>query len=119
MVGPPKSLFDLHRIEAQVEVTCRSCRAMEVWELKALIAEAQNNGGNTNWNAARWSIKCPRRCPSPILSEASVQKLSYIAQTCHVAPMRRTTNVDVEFTIVTILIIVAFANGIMSGLMAL
>lgn len=67
MIGPPKSLSDLHRIEAQVEVTCRSCRAIEVWELTALIAEVKSNGGNTDWNAARWSIKCPRRCPSPMI----------------------------------------------------
>jgi hypothetical protein len=46
-------------------------------------------------------------------------KLSYVAQSCHAATMRRPTNEDVEFTIVTILIIVAFANGIISGLMAL
>jgi hypothetical protein len=67
MVGPPKSLSDLSRIEAQVRVTCRSCRATEVWELNALIDEVRNNGGNTDWRAARASIKCPHRCPSPMI----------------------------------------------------
>lgn len=65
MVGPPKTLQDLRRIEAQVRVTCTSCKATEVWELDALIAEVRNQGGNTDWRAARWSIKCPRRCASP------------------------------------------------------
>ncbi len=65
MVGDPKNLSDLRRIEAQVRVTCRSCRAVQVWELDALIAEVTNNGGNTDWRAARWSIKCPGRCASP------------------------------------------------------
>lgn len=65
MVGPPKSLYDLHRVEAQVRVTCRSCKATELWELDALIAEVRNNGGNTDWKAAHWSIKCPHRCSSP------------------------------------------------------
>ncbi len=65
MVGDPKSLHDLRRVEAQVRVTCRSCRAVEVWELGALITEVTTNGGNTDWRAARWSIKCPRRCASP------------------------------------------------------
>lgn len=68
MVGPPKNLSDLHRIEAQVRVTCTSCKATEVWELGALIDEVRRNGGNTDWRAARRSIKCPKRCPSPIIS---------------------------------------------------
>lgn len=67
MVGPPKTLADLHRIEAQVRVTCRSCRATEVWELDALIAEVRQNGGNTDWNAARWAVKCPQRCHAPMI----------------------------------------------------
>lgn len=68
MVGPPKTLSDLYRIEAQVSVTCRSCKANEVWELDALIEEVRRNGGNTDWRAARQSIKCPKRCPSPLIS---------------------------------------------------
>lgn len=68
MVGAPKTLSDLHRIEAQVQVTCRSCRASETWEVDALIQEVRNNGSNTDWKAARWSIKCPKRCPSPNIS---------------------------------------------------
>lgn len=48
MVGPPKALHDLHRVEAQVRVTCQSCNATELWELDALIAEVRNNGSNTD-----------------------------------------------------------------------
>ncbi|UZK67809.1 hypothetical protein [Sphingomonas sp. M1-B02] len=65
MVGPPKSLFDLHRVEAQVRVSCRSCRASEVWELDALIAEVRKNGGSTDWRAAHHAVKCPQHCPAP------------------------------------------------------
>ncbi|MDF2810459.1 MAG: hypothetical protein K0S56_1490 [Microvirga sp.] len=65
MVGPPKSLYDLYRLKAQVRVTCRSCKATEVWELGALIDEVRNNGGNADWRAAHWSIKCPKHCASP------------------------------------------------------
>lgn len=67
MVGQPKNLSDLHRIEAQVRVTCRSCRATEVWELGAIIDEVRRQGGNTDWRAARQSLKCPGRCPSPMI----------------------------------------------------
>jgi hypothetical protein len=65
MVGAPKNLSDLYSIEAQVRVTCRGCGAAEVWELDALIAEVRKNGGNTDWNAARWALKCPRHCAAP------------------------------------------------------
>lgn len=68
MVGAPKNLSDLHRIEAQVRVTCKSCRATEVWELADLITEVRNNGGNTDWRAARGFIKCPKHCPSPLVT---------------------------------------------------
>lgn len=67
MVGDPKSLHDLYKIEAQVRVTCRSCRATEVWELAALIDEVRKQGGNTDWRAARAAIRCPRRYASPMI----------------------------------------------------
>jgi hypothetical protein len=68
VVGPPKNLSDLRRIEAQVKVTCTSCKATEVWELDAPITEVCNNGGNTDWHTTRYAVKCPRRCASPIIS---------------------------------------------------
>ncbi|MHA6723797.1 hypothetical protein [Sphingomonas sp. RS2018] len=67
MVGDPKTLHDLHRIEAQVRVSCRSCLATEVWDLAALIDEVRANGGNTDWRAARSALKCPKRCASPLI----------------------------------------------------
>lgn len=67
MVGDPKTLDELDKIEAQVRVTCRGCKATEIWELNALIAEVRRNGGNTEWRAARRSIKCPNRCASPLI----------------------------------------------------
>ncbi|MBB5699852.1 hypothetical protein [Sphingomonas yantingensis] len=67
MVSDPKTLDELNKIEAQVRVTCRGCKATEVWELNALIAEVRRNGGNTDWRAARRSIKCPKRCASPLI----------------------------------------------------
>lgn len=67
MVGDPKTLHDLYRIEAQVRVTCRGCQATEVWDLAALIDEVRRNGGNAEWRAARAAIKCPRRCASPMI----------------------------------------------------
>ena len=68
MVGPPKSLYDLQRIDAQVQVTCRGCNTTEEWELDALIAEVRKNGGNTPGRAAHRAIRCPKRCASPRLT---------------------------------------------------
>ena len=67
MVGPPKTLSYLSRISAQVRVTCRSCRATEVWELQALITEVTSNGGRTDWHLARYAVKYPKRCASPMV----------------------------------------------------
>lgn len=67
MVGDPKELSDLARIEAQVRVTCRSCKATEIWDLDELIAEVRANGGNTSWRTAPFAIKCPTRCPAPMI----------------------------------------------------
>jgi hypothetical protein len=68
VVGDPKTLHDLYRIEAQVKATCSSCGATEVWELGPLIDEVRANGGNTDWRSARYAVKCPHRCASPIVS---------------------------------------------------
>lgn len=72
MVGPPKTLHDLSRISAQVRVTCRSCKATEVWELDALITEVTSNGGNTDWFRAKYAVKCPRRCASPMIDLVAI-----------------------------------------------
>lgn len=50
-----------------MRVTCASCNATEVWKLGALIDEVRANGGNTDWHAARWSLKCPKRCHAPMI----------------------------------------------------
>lgn len=65
MVGQPKNLTDLYRIEAQVRVSCGGCGAIEVWDLDALIVEVRQRGGNTDWAAAHRSLNCPRRCAAP------------------------------------------------------
>lgn len=33
-----------------------------------MITEVHNNGGNSDWHTARYAVKCPRRCASPIIS---------------------------------------------------
>ncbi len=86
MAGAPKNRSFLCRIEAQVAVTCRSCKAGEVWEQDALIAEMGKNGGNTDWNAAPLSLSArtavPRRgstcsrCPTASCAPGIAQRLN-------------------------------------------
>jgi hypothetical protein len=68
VVGDPKSLHDLYRVEAQVRATCRSCRATEIWDLGDLIEEVKRNGGNPDWHSAKYRVRCPHRCPSPMIT---------------------------------------------------
>jgi hypothetical protein len=68
VVGDPKSLHDLYRVDAQVKASCGSCGATEVWELGALIDEVRANGGNTDWRSARYAVKCPHGCASPMVA---------------------------------------------------
>ena len=67
MVGEPKSVYDLRRIEAQVRAICGRCKEFQVWELPALIAKVTANGGNANWDTAKYAVKCPMRCASPMI----------------------------------------------------
>ncbi|MFL9840514.1 hypothetical protein ABS767_06015 [Sphingomonas sp. ST-64] len=60
-------MADLHRVDAQVRVTCRGCKATEVWDLDALIAEVRRNGGSMDWRASRAALKCPSHCAAPMI----------------------------------------------------
>lgn len=51
-----------------MKVTCISCKAVEIWELDALITEVRNNGGNTDWHTARYAVKCPDAVHRPIIT---------------------------------------------------
>lgn len=59
-----------------MKVICTSCTASEVWELDGLIAEVRANGGNSDWSAARNSLRCPKRCASTMITLLPIPAIS-------------------------------------------
>lgn len=59
MVGPPKTLYDLRKIEASVQVTCRACGRVTVRDREALIADRAFQRLSMEWRAVQGSLPCP------------------------------------------------------------
>ncbi len=73
MVGPPKSLSDLHRVEAAVRIRCRVCETVVDRDLTDLIAEVAELGGSASWPEFLHGLRCSnRRCESEALAAVPV-----------------------------------------------
>jgi hypothetical protein len=59
MVGPPKRLEDLHKVDGAVRITCRSCRAVRTIGLPEVITARQAAKLSTDWEAVRHGSSCP------------------------------------------------------------
>lgn len=64
MVGPPKTLQDLRRIEAAVRVTCRACGRVHLLDREELIAQRMNERRSCEWPIVRADLSC-RACHEP------------------------------------------------------
>lgn len=60
MVGQPKHLSDLAKIEADVRITCRKCRFEEDWTRQDLAAHLRAIGASTAWSEITRFLKCRR-----------------------------------------------------------
>lgn len=60
MVGQPKHLSDLHKIEADVRITCRRCRFEDDWTREALAAHLFAMGGSQVWSEITRHLRCRR-----------------------------------------------------------
>lgn len=68
MVGPPKHLSDLAKIEADVRVTCRRCRFEVDWRREDLAQHLREIGGSLVWSEITRHMVCRRAgCGSPDL----------------------------------------------------
>ncbi|MBW6531945.1 hypothetical protein KZ820_14480 [Sphingomonas sp. RRHST34] len=63
MVGPPKTLQDLRRVEGAVRVTCRACKAVKLYDLEELIIDRRFRRLSMEWEAVRRTMPC-RNCDS-------------------------------------------------------
>lgn len=65
MVGPLKSLLDLRSIQANIEVTCRTCRATKLIDREEAIEGRLLARDTLDWQAFLSTLVCPAaHCPS-------------------------------------------------------
>ena len=60
MVGPPKHLSDLRKIDADVRITCRQCGFEDDWSHKALAEHLFEIGGSQVWSEITRHLRCRR-----------------------------------------------------------
>ncbi|WP_205481576.1 hypothetical protein [Sphingomonas arenae] len=60
MVGQPKHLSDLRKIEADVRITCRRCRFEEDWTREDLASHLFEIGGSQVWSEITRHLTCRR-----------------------------------------------------------
>jgi hypothetical protein len=60
MVGPPKNLNALSKIEAAVRITCRDCGHAVDRALDDLSAEVREAGGSSSWPEFLLVLRCPK-----------------------------------------------------------
>lgn len=58
MVGPPKTLQDLRRVEGAVRVTCRACKTVKQYDLEELIIDRRFRRLSMEWEAVRHGMQC-------------------------------------------------------------
>lgn len=64
MVGPPKTLYDLRKVEASVRVTCRACGAVKTHDLEELIHSRSFHRESMDWVAVQHDLICSK-CDAP------------------------------------------------------
>ncbi|USI72729.1 hypothetical protein [Sphingomonas morindae] len=58
MVGDPKSLTDLRKIEAGVQVTCRQCGRVKLLDREQLIADLVRRCRPLTWSTLPAQLRC-------------------------------------------------------------
>jgi hypothetical protein len=58
MVGPPRTLHDLRRIEANLVVTCRACGRAKEFDLETLIADLLRRRRSLEWHLLPGHFRC-------------------------------------------------------------
>jgi hypothetical protein len=61
MVGAPKHLHDLNKIEADVRITCRQCAFEVDWTVADLSAHLVSIGGSLAWSEVTRHLVCRRQ----------------------------------------------------------
>ena len=59
MVGPPKTLQDLRKVEGAVRVTCRACKKVSLLDREEMILMRDIGRKSCDWPAVVHEITCP------------------------------------------------------------
>ena len=59
MVGPPKRLEDLSKVDGAVRITCRKCKAVRTIGLAEVIRARHAAKLSTDWHAVQRGSSCP------------------------------------------------------------
>jgi hypothetical protein len=59
MVGPPKTLQDLRKVEGAVRVTCRACRKVNILDREHLILMRNLGRQSCDWSIVVRDMSCP------------------------------------------------------------
>ena len=59
MVGPPKTLQDLRKVEGAVRVTCRSCEKVNILDREQMILMRSLGRQSCDWSAIVREMICP------------------------------------------------------------
>ena len=70
MVGPPKTLQDLRRIEGAVRITCWSCQKAHLRDREELIAERRFSRRPCDWPTVRGDLTCHHCSSADVRVEA-------------------------------------------------
>lgn len=58
MVGDPKTLYDLRKIDADLRVVCRSCGRRRMLDREWLIGELLRRKKSVDWSLVRHQFRC-------------------------------------------------------------
>jgi hypothetical protein len=59
MVGPPKRLEDLQKVDGAIRITCRSCKAVTMLDLAELIRARSARRASSDWRTVQQDQPCP------------------------------------------------------------
>lgn len=58
MVGDPKTLYDLRKVDADLRLVCRSCGRRRMVDREWLIAELLRRRRSVDWDGVRHQLRC-------------------------------------------------------------
>ncbi len=107
MVGPPKTLQDLRKVEGAVRVTCRQCGHVALLDREQLIAERLGFRQSCDWQTVRHDMTC--RSPRCDSRDVAVEGVAF-GEGMPELRRRRAVMITIELAL-QILLVAAYPSG--------